>query len=439
MYGGLAVAMPFIHTRPRYFAQIIGELLLLDRRGPDPVRQRLRDLAAEVADREVRRLPDPRGHAPSTRRSRADVEAEDPRPQRGQALRHRGAGGAATAGRRAGPPARAGRLPEPVEPGMITPRRRSWTPLGGASGTRSSTSRSPTSGSSAEVAIDGRRGRRAPAAADVLLRAELRLPDGLRRPGRGAPRCPASARCGVELDDHFASAEINAGRGRPRLRRHVPGRGRGRARRAARRCSSARRSPRPGTRVRGAAGRRPTACGELAAMRVRDLPPERRTATAASSCGACSGIGADDGDPAFVLPTREPRRRRRRLDRYLRIARLDAREPSRATPSFCRALLHDPLRASSRGGGRMKAARLHEYHAPLAARGDSPSRRSPGRSTSSCGSAAPASAAPTCTSTRASGPRSRSVAAAVHARPRERRLGRTRSARRSPTSRSATR
>lgn len=27
MYGGLAVAMPFIHTRPRYFAQIIGELL----------------------------------------------------------------------------------------------------------------------------------------------------------------------------------------------------------------------------------------------------------------------------------------------------------------------------------------------------------------------------------------------------------------------------
>ncbi len=27
VYGGLAVAMPFIHTRPRYFAQIMGELL----------------------------------------------------------------------------------------------------------------------------------------------------------------------------------------------------------------------------------------------------------------------------------------------------------------------------------------------------------------------------------------------------------------------------
>jgi predicted TIM-barrel fold metal-dependent hydrolase len=27
VHGGLAVAMPFIHTRPRYFAQIMGELL----------------------------------------------------------------------------------------------------------------------------------------------------------------------------------------------------------------------------------------------------------------------------------------------------------------------------------------------------------------------------------------------------------------------------
>ena len=27
VHGGLAVAMPFIHTRPRYFAQILGELL----------------------------------------------------------------------------------------------------------------------------------------------------------------------------------------------------------------------------------------------------------------------------------------------------------------------------------------------------------------------------------------------------------------------------
>ena len=41
-----AVAMPFIHTRPRYFAQIIGELLYWIGEDRHPVRQRLRDLAA---------------------------------------------------------------------------------------------------------------------------------------------------------------------------------------------------------------------------------------------------------------------------------------------------------------------------------------------------------------------------------------------------------
>ncbi|EXX84749.1 hypothetical protein BG53_10505, partial [Paenibacillus darwinianus] len=35
VYGGLAVAMPFIHTRPRYFAEIISELLYWI--GPDRI------------------------------------------------------------------------------------------------------------------------------------------------------------------------------------------------------------------------------------------------------------------------------------------------------------------------------------------------------------------------------------------------------------------
>ena len=43
---------------------------LLDRRGPDPVLLRLRDLDAEVAGREVRGLPDPRGHDGVRARSR---------------------------------------------------------------------------------------------------------------------------------------------------------------------------------------------------------------------------------------------------------------------------------------------------------------------------------------------------------------------------------
>ena len=48
---GLAVAMPFIHTRPRYFAQIIGELLYWI--GEDRIQFsiRLRDLDAALAGR----------------------------------------------------------------------------------------------------------------------------------------------------------------------------------------------------------------------------------------------------------------------------------------------------------------------------------------------------------------------------------------------------
>ena len=44
--GGLAVAMPFIHTHPKYFAQVMGRADLLDRRGPHLARRRLRDLVS---------------------------------------------------------------------------------------------------------------------------------------------------------------------------------------------------------------------------------------------------------------------------------------------------------------------------------------------------------------------------------------------------------
>ena len=69
VHGGLAVAMPFIHTRPRYFAQIIGELLYWI--GEDRI-QFSSDYALwtpQVAGRAVRRLPDPRGHDRVRRRS----------------------------------------------------------------------------------------------------------------------------------------------------------------------------------------------------------------------------------------------------------------------------------------------------------------------------------------------------------------------------------
>jgi len=66
---------------------------VLDRRGPDPVLQRLRAVDAEVAHRALRRLPDPGGHD----RVRADhlgAEEKDPRPERRRHVRHRGARGA---------------------------------------------------------------------------------------------------------------------------------------------------------------------------------------------------------------------------------------------------------------------------------------------------------------------------------------------------------
>ncbi len=170
---------------------------VLDRRGQDPVRQRLRALDTEVADREVRRLPDPRGPD----RVRADhrrPEAKDPRPQRGRAVRPRRSRGAAT--RRAGRPRtpwrsaagakESGAMPvaPSVEADILAALARSSTP--------SWTSRSPNSASSRSVSVDDGGVDGPSAAADVLLLPELRLPDGVGRPGRTAGGARTSARFG---------------------------------------------------------------------------------------------------------------------------------------------------------------------------------------------------------------------------------------------------
>ena len=90
VYGGLAVALPFIHARPRYFAEVIAELLFW--LGPDKILfgSRLRDLDAALAGREVLGVRDSRRHrAGARRRPDARDQGEDPGPQRGAALRHR--------------------------------------------------------------------------------------------------------------------------------------------------------------------------------------------------------------------------------------------------------------------------------------------------------------------------------------------------------------
>ena len=83
------------HARPaEVLRQGHGRAAVLGRRGQDDVRQRLRHLGAEVAGRRLRGLGDagPRGvrRLPEARHR---GQEEDPRPERGQALRHRRAGG----------------------------------------------------------------------------------------------------------------------------------------------------------------------------------------------------------------------------------------------------------------------------------------------------------------------------------------------------------
>ena len=48
VYGGLAVAIPFIHTRPQVLRADHRRAAVLDRRGPHPVRLGLRDLGADA-------------------------------------------------------------------------------------------------------------------------------------------------------------------------------------------------------------------------------------------------------------------------------------------------------------------------------------------------------------------------------------------------------
>ena len=88
MHGGLAVAMPFIHTRPRYFAQIIGELLYWI--GEDRI-QFSSDYAIWTPKWLVERFVDFQIPEDMTRVRPAHdgAEEEDPRPQRRQDVRPR--------------------------------------------------------------------------------------------------------------------------------------------------------------------------------------------------------------------------------------------------------------------------------------------------------------------------------------------------------------
>ena len=69
-----------------------GRAAVLGRRGQAHLRQRLQHLDAEVADRGLRRLADARRRGVHRlRQAHHGHQEEDPRPERGEALRHRGA------------------------------------------------------------------------------------------------------------------------------------------------------------------------------------------------------------------------------------------------------------------------------------------------------------------------------------------------------------
>ena len=311
VYGGLAVAMPFIHTRPRYLAQIIGELLLLDRRRPDHVRERLRDLDAAVADRGLRRLRDPGGHdrrvradSPPTSRRRSSAST---RPGSTTSRCRSSAGcrrmpcpgdrGADRVGRRcrAGCRRRADDCPAGRRSIASRASRRSTR-----CGTQSSTSPSPTLPSSQDVQRRRRRtssGR--PAAADVLLRTELRLPDGggrLRRGGRD--RRASSGDDPAARSLRLRGDQRRGQRGR-RLPRALPRDWRTTSWPSCGRCSGPRRTPRAQERVAAATA----ACRVERRSRLAGGPDARRCRRLAAPGPAA---------PSATRPRTAARRSRRR-------------------------------------------------------------------------------------------------------------------------------
>ncbi len=90
VYGGLAVALPFIHSRPRYFAEVIAELLFWV--GPEKILfgSDYAIWTPALARRKALGLRAAGGHRQRAwRATDTGDQGEDPRPQCGASLRHR--------------------------------------------------------------------------------------------------------------------------------------------------------------------------------------------------------------------------------------------------------------------------------------------------------------------------------------------------------------
>ena len=210
------------HRRPHARAAEVlrqghGRAAVLGRRGQDDVRQRLRHLGAQVAGRGLRRLADcpTRGVLRLPEGDHRHQE-EDPRPQRGQALRHQGARRVPAA--RSGRHARAAEEDAQLVTGVMTAghghapsAERRAGGAGHACATRNSTSRSPRWGSSrpARCPVTGGAGSGCacpPTSAPPTSRSSWSP-----TPTTRSPRVPGVRSAEVILEDHFAGDAINAG------------------------------------------------------------------------------------------------------------------------------------------------------------------------------------------------------------------------------------
>ena len=209
-----------MHARPKFFAKVMGELLFWvgedkmtfgsDYAIWEPKWQVEGFVDWEMPDDEdVRRLP-----APGRR-----GQEEDPRPQRREAVRRRGAGGA-PGGRRAGRPRRQRRGGRGV-----TLRAQVFESSG--HGLRPGARRADHHARLRRL-LRRDRGRRrlgAPAAAHAAVRAELRVPDGGRRARRGARVAGGAGRSAIDARGPLhGRGDQRRRQRRGRLRGGVPGR-----------------------------------------------------------------------------------------------------------------------------------------------------------------------------------------------------------------------
>ena len=208
VYAGLSVVVGgLMHARPRFFAKVMGELLFWV--GEDKMLFGC-DYAIWEPKWQVEGLVDwdyPDDTFSDYPRWTTEAKKKILGPQRGQAVRHRGARRSMRpAGCRSRRPSDDAQL---VEGARMTLQAQVLEALAERHRPRARRADHDARLRRLVRRLGRRRRRRAPAPAHPPVRAELRLPDGDRRAGRASLRLPGSATVTVVLDDHYTGAEIN--------------------------------------------------------------------------------------------------------------------------------------------------------------------------------------------------------------------------------------